>query len=55
LKNLDKYYTNVDEAETKMNNDNQEFKDKLNGYKDPLSYFFSQSSGYYQKTQDRFE
>lgn len=53
---FDKYYTNIEDAETKLNEDQKEFMQKLESNKlNPLSYFHQYSSSYYQKSQAKFE
>ena len=48
---FDKYYTNIEDAEAKLNEDQKNFMQKLDATKmDPLTYFHQYSSSYYQKS-----
>lgn len=52
---FEKYYTTVEEADSKMQRDNQQFEDKLSTHSDALTYFQTHSSSYYQKSQIKFD
>lgn len=53
---FDKYYSNIEDAEAKLDEDEKEFQQKLEAKKtNPLSYFHQYSSSYYQKSQAVFE
>mmetsp|Transcript_4584 Transcript_4584/g.6957 ORF Transcript_4584/g.6957 Transcript_4584/m.6957 type:complete len:117 (+) Transcript_4584:510-860(+) len=52
---LDKFYIEVDEAAVRLQEDQQEFDDKLSNSGNPFSYFYDYSSSYYQQSQTKFD